>query len=384
MSMADAYLPSYDYRANNRTTLLYKTSEVYPVMERMIGEAKGSIYLDFFIFSGAEAMKLAQLIKQKHDAGLDVKVLLDRRLGTQVMHGESKPVYEFLAQNGVPVQLHDPKLLPQPKGLKDSAYNYFIHHNKLLVVDGQKALIGSMNLADTAKDYHEFMVQIEGPAAGDLHQQIAFDWTTEKGNMAPAVVRRYQPRPVPPSDGDLATIRVLSNGPGRQITQDAMLDAVSNAKVSIHGHFVELSDPDLVEALIDAHRRGVDVRVALDPARFGHLIEVLANVNEFTSAPAVHRLLEAGVPVRYLDLPDGETAHAKIATIDGVLHIGSTDWTRKAMLFNSETNVEIHGGDAPAEFEQHFEEDWSTLSYTAQDPPWWKRTGAYLYYRLSI
>ena len=50
-------------------------------------------------------------------------------------------------------------------------------------------------------------------------------------------------------------------------TARPLLDAINNAKKSLRIKMFIFSDPGLVKSVIQAHKRGVSVRVMLNPAR---------------------------------------------------------------------------------------------------------------------
>ena len=93
-----------------------------------------------------------------------------------------------------------------------------------------------------------------------------------------------------------------------------------------------LPDPDFAEALTDAARRGVDVRLLI-PAKSNHVVADWISRGYFT------QLLEAGVKVlRYRDA----MVHAKTATIDGTWStVGTANIDRLSLTGNYEINVEI-------------------------------------------
>jgi phosphatidylserine/phosphatidylglycerophosphate/cardiolipin synthase-like enzyme len=59
----------------------------------------------------------------------------------------------------------------------------------------------------------------------------------------------------------------------------------------------------------------------------------------------------------------------KSVVVDGrILHAGSTNWTQGGFTRVAETNLEIHGGRAPAQAAAMFERDWATRSVAAEPP----------------
>jgi len=83
-----------------------------------------------------------------------------------------------------------------------------------------------------------------------------------------------------------------------------IIGLISGAARSVRITMYELTDPAAVDALIDAHRRGVDTKVILDAAFHGH----------DTNAEAFHELSDAGVEVKWA--PNGVIYHQKTITVD--------------------------------------------------------------------
>ena len=83
-----------------------------------------------------------------------------------------------------------------------------------------------------------------------------------------------------------------------------IIDLISGATRSVRITMYELSDPAAVEALIDAHRRGVQTRVILDAAFHGRA----------TNATAFTELSDAGVGAKWA--PNGVIYHQKTITVD--------------------------------------------------------------------
>jgi cardiolipin synthase len=91
-------------------------------------------------------------------------------------------------------------------------------------------------------------------------------------------------------------------------------------------------DPDFVDAIKDAARRGVDVRLLL-PLKSNHIVA------DWISRGYFSQLLESGVRIlRYRDA----MVHAKTATIDGTWStVGTANVDRLSLQGNYEINVEV-------------------------------------------
>ena len=83
-----------------------------------------------------------------------------------------------------------------------------------------------------------------------------------------------------------------------------IIDLISRAGRSVRMTMYELTDPAAINALIDAHRRGIDTKVILDAAFHGH----------DTNAEAFQKLSDAGVDVKWA--PTGAIWHQKTSTVD--------------------------------------------------------------------
>jgi cardiolipin synthase A/B len=83
-----------------------------------------------------------------------------------------------------------------------------------------------------------------------------------------------------------------------------IIGLISGAARSIRITIYELTDPAAVNALIDAHNRGVDTRVILDAAFHGRN----------TNAVTFQQLSDAGVGVKWA--PNGVIYHQKTITVD--------------------------------------------------------------------
>src|SRR3954452_3833786 len=103
-------------------------------------------------------------------------------------------------------------------------------------------------------------------------------------------------------------------------TVKLILDAIHEAKESLLIKMFLFSDPDLINAVIDAHKRGLDVKVMLNPSR--------RNGNEENKN--TRRLLkQAGVTVKDTN-PLFVLTHEKSMVVDNNLaFIKSLNWETK-------------------------------------------------------
>jgi len=124
----------------------------------------------------------------------------------------------------------------------------------------------------------------------------------------------------------------------------ALAWSIQEAQRSIDVQAFLLSTKQVADPLIEAHRRGVAVRVIFDREQ----AEQRISLDE--------KLVEAGVPVFY-DAPAKGKAHDKVMIIDGETVItGSFNFTLSAEENNAENMLVIRGRPAiAAAYRQHFE-----------------------------
>jgi cardiolipin synthase len=128
-----------------------------------------------------------------------------------------------------------------------------------------------------------------------------------------------------------------------------LLAAIDTAQRSIHLTMAYFAPgQDMIDALTDAARRGVDVQL------------VLPSVSDF--APVLYagqsyydHLLSAGVRIHELQ---HAVLHSKTAVIDGVVStVGSSNLDWRSFSANNEVNAVVYGDDFGDTMQRMFEQD---------------------------
>src|SRR6201996_3230329 len=138
---------------------------------------------------------------------------------------------------------------------------------------------------------------------------------------------------------------------------DAIIDPIKAARNSLNIRMFLFTDPSLLEAVIAARRRGVHVRVMLNPAR-----------RDGTSDNQVARdtLLAAGVSVRDSSTEFAVT-HQKSMVIDGeVGYIESLNWETRDLTQTRDYAVETTSKAEVAEMVRCFNADWHEKPFTPE------------------
>jgi phosphatidylserine/phosphatidylglycerophosphate/cardiolipin synthase-like enzyme len=140
------------------------------------------------------------------------------------------------------------------------------------------------------------------------------------------------------------------------------VSAIASARKSILVQAYEITSGPLVTALIDAHRRALDVRAIVDYKQF-------TDRRNHDDAFAVRGLGAAGIPV-LLDRPPG-LMHDKVMIIDDqVVVTGSFNYTYSAEHRNVENLLVIRDPALAAQYVQHWK------SRAIESRPLFTSTGA--------
>jgi cardiolipin synthase len=122
--------------------------------------------------------------------------------------------------------------------------------------------------------------------------------------------------------------------------------------------------PDLVQALADAARRGVEVGLVL-PGRSDVTLVLHAARSYYA------QLLDAGVQIHEMQ---HAVMHAKTAVIDGVLSsVGSSNLDWRSIVGNNEIDVIVLGDDFGQQLEDQFRRDLAVARNI--DPAAWQQRG---------
>jgi cardiolipin hydrolase len=136
-------------------------------------------------------------------------------------------------------------------------------------------------------------------------------------------------------------------GPGEKCPQ-RIRSLLNEARQSVDICVFTITDDRLTSAVLDAHRRGVRIRIVTDNDKAADL------------GSDADRFLEAGVPLRIDRSP--YHMHHKFAVFDSTLLLnGSYNWTRGAAADNEENFMVLNHRKLVTQFNDAFEELWTLL-----------------------
>lgn len=275
---------------------------------RMIGYIDGaqtSLDLQMYLFTLED---IADAIIAAKTRGVAVRVLLDPD------HEGNPDVRSQLQGAGVMT--------------RDAPASYPYSHAKYMIIDGDRAVIQSANFNYTsmANERNYGIVDRDPRDVADL--QVVFD-TDWNGSAAP-------PQP------DLACSRLIVTPIN---ARSRLVQLIGAATQTVDVEVIYLSDTNIRNAVVDAHGRGVAVRV------------LLASVADYPdNADAISFLQGAGVPVKVATTLD---IHAKMIIADGVVFVGSQNMSTSALTQNREVGALVFEPTPAGVAIAQFASDWA-------------------------
>jgi cardiolipin synthase len=374
----------------NRVTVLRDGPDTFAATFAAIHGAQHYIYLEYYIFEDVSfnGEQLADLLIGRQQQGVQIDVIYDG-VGSLATPGA---LFERLRTAGIRVRQFNP-IGSSPFSINDR------DHRKILIADGQVAIIGGVNLsvdyesgsgsgsapggadapapaAATAaaapapaarpadqpsqEPWHDVDLQIEGPVVRELKRLFEQHWRIQGGSadeLAPdgqALSAR----------GD-EVVRVIGSE-GGQLTPHYYATLISGIRSAATHIWVTAAYfvPTLQEkhALALAARRGVDVRLLL-PSHSDSAAALAAQQSHYSD------LLEVGVKI--YERGDG-ILHSKTVVVDGVWSIvGSSNFDHRSVLFNDEVDAVVISAATGAQLERYFQQD---LEHATEiDLVTWKR-----------
>jgi phosphatidylserine/phosphatidylglycerophosphate/cardiolipin synthase-like enzyme len=145
-----------------------------------------------------------------------------------------------------------------------------------------------------------------------------------------------------------------------------ILDAIDGAKKSLRIKMFIFTDPSLLDAVIAAHRRGVNVRIMLNPKRRNGVSE-----NDETRS----KLEAAGIEVRDSN-PAFDLTHEKSMVVDDkTAFVKSLNWQTKNLTGTRDYAIITRHAHEVEEIINGFEADWSRQDFDSRHLIWCRGNG---------
>ena len=269
-----------------------------------------------------ELSELYQSIIDADGRGLEVKVLFDDTVT------ENQNTKTYLSGNGVNVKIDGPALKL---------------HSKLVIADN-RVLLGSTNWGrKSTHDNHETNLRINSTPVGTFFKDLFTDLWADQTTI---------PTVTPVDTTEIETV-ITDQYYGNAVE---IIDSAQDRIDLIMYHITEVTQTDtLIQKLIDAHGRGVMVRVILDKSGYIDFVDA-------DNMVAMEKLRNGGIPCVF-DVTSLNT-HAKMLVSDDSTLIGSTNWAYSSLNSQLNTNVLVKNASIAASANDYFDQLWAFYGTT--------------------
>ena len=312
--------------------LLIDGDRFYPRLQQAIAEATNHIEMNLYIFDRDDvAVSIADELKQR-SSRVKVHVIADQ-MGT-LAAGMAPPATPMPENFVMPASI-----VSYLRDNSDVRVHPFLNpwfstdHQKIYLVDGQHAWIGGMNLGREYRyEWHDLMFELGGPVVGSLERQFRREWAHESllGDFAftAAWLTPHKNPVYPAGTNQWIKVRRLPTRTLWKPFDTAVSGAFARAQSYIYVENPYIFDRGVIDELVKARARGVDVRV------------VMPRVNDFKAGGrsnliVANYLHEHGVRVYFYP---GMT-HVKALVVDGWSCLGSGNLNHLSLHVSQEENI---------------------------------------------
>lgn len=350
----DTNLRACRFRPGNDVQLLENGVELFPALCDAIDHARTSVHLETYIFKlDRSGRKILDALKRAARRGIAVRVVVDGFGSADV----AEDIREEIEHSGGICRLYR----PEPKWFHWLAFHpdrLRRLHRKITIVDGETAFIGGINIEDDfpASTHHsehpepryDYAVRMTGPAVADAIHAVnqlwlRLNWVALGRSVTSWRHIRQQARLL------LKTIHTVSPLPADVRLVEAGIVLRDNLRFrrtieQVYLHFIQQAKHDIIianayflpgrrlrRALKKAAKRGVRVRLLLQG-------QVEYRLQSHATRWIYDQFLSAGVEIlEYMP----SYLHGKVAVMDGIATVGSSNLDPFSLLLAREANVVV-------------------------------------------
>jgi phosphatidylserine/phosphatidylglycerophosphate/cardiolipin synthase-like enzyme len=348
-------------RAGNDVEVLIDGAAAFRRMAADIRAARAYVHLTGWFMSPDQVL-------EDGDAPLVVRDLLAetaRRIDVRVLLWAGAPLPVFTPARRLVRTVRDEleRAGPIRCALDGHERPLHCHHEKSIVIDGEIAYVGGIDLTSLAGDrrdsqrhparaalgWHDVATRTRGPLVADVAEHFALRWHAVTGERLPDT-----PPPAPAGEVTAQLNRTLPEHiyPGVSARSFGILEsyvrALRSAERLIYLETQYLWSPELVDVLADKLRRPPDDRfrlVLMLPARpKGGEDDTRGALGELIEADAdAGRVLACCLYARAGSAADAVYVHAKVGIVDDRwLTVGSANLNDHSLFNDTELNVVTH------------------------------------------
>ena len=362
------------FTTNNKVVLLMSGQDKFNDMFKAIAQAKSSIHLEYFNFrNDSIAAELFKLLRRKAREGVEVRALFDGFGNDSNNRPLKKEHIKKLREEGIQIYEFDPIRFPWINHV------FTRDHRKIVVIDGNVAYTGGMNVADyyihgteQVGEWRDMHCRIEGGAVSQLQMIFVRMWKKVTGEdiWDQKYFRAYRPVEIEGLTPDTTCtagrkmVGIINREPRttNEIIRTFYINAFNSAKDSI-----KLINPyftlnrKVKRAIKNALKRGVKVEIMVSAHSDIPLTPDCVFYN-------VHKLMKKGADI-WLYQPGFH--HSKVIMVDGrYCTVGSANLNARSLSWDYEENAVIIDKPTTRQLDDMFDRDKKQSIYLT--PEYWK------------
>jgi len=325
--------------SGNQLTLLQYGTAYFPQLCADIEAAQHSIYLETYIFAPDRTGRtIADALERAAMRGVAVRVLLDGYGSAELPH----IWIEKMRNAGVEVQWFRREISPFTFS-RSRLRRLRRLHRKMVVLDGDIAFIGGINVIDDIPLNNRFglprldyAVRVQGSVAGEIHAAMRQLWSAVSWasiRMRGKRIERFIKNKAKQATAAGITLLLRDNLRHRRDIEHAYLDAIANAEREViiaNAYF--LPGHGFRNALVQAAKRNIRVVLLLQG-------RVEYRIQHYATHALYDQLLDAGIEIYEYQI---SYLHAKVAVVDSQwATIGSSNIDPFSLLLARESNLAI-------------------------------------------
>lgn len=331
--------------ACTKISVLRNGDEFYKAELDAIRAAAHSINIEAYEFlEGEVTRQFMSALEERAWAGVQVRLVVDA-VGSW---GTKSRYFDPLRRAGGQFAWYHP--------VNSNTWPYLNNrtHRKLVIVDGKTGFIGGAGFADhwveanaQGPPWRDTVLRVEGRVVGALNAVFGENWLDTTGEILAGPDQfRFENR-VAGVASIVVSSTPRSGGTRARVLYQTLVEAAQHSIDITTPYFVP--DRSARKAIVNAVRRGVDVRILTAGAHSDHAL-----TRRISRMYAAHLAKEGARIYEY----QPSMIHAKLMTVDGLWTVaGSTNFDHRSFDLNDEVNIATSDASIAARIREDFSRD---------------------------
>ena len=305
--------------------------------------------IDFAIYGISEQDKIFEALIQAQKRGVQVRWVTDITEHNENIYTDTYKLMKFITNVKNDYDSAESKNIPDYT--YKLAYQGAIMHNKFFIFDNKKVFTGSANISSTCLSGFNSNVAVVIDS-----KEVAAVYKQEFEQMYSGKFHTDK-KEVSNNENIKINNMILSAyfSPANKITISKIIPIIRKARHYIYVPAFYLTHYFISKELIEAKKRGVDVKIIVDQTSVeGKYV----NLSAFK---------KASIPVKVEDWP-GKMHMKSMIIDDNILIIGSMNFTKQGEIKNDENTIIIENAPILTKsYKEHFLKLWDSIKYNPQN-----------------